>query len=139
MNEEKEIELTILDDVTEVKTDTIIEHWSTADEDKEGYLINTGGNRTLCEAQRHDGEWILYVVTNGNIQVFYEGSGDEIIELMTSENTLYHFSIFASSKYLAYAWGPSAIYYQKEYVKKRIVRSIINDDLKSFVKDEFGL
>lgn len=126
MNEQTEIELTILDDVTEVKTDTIIEHWSTADEDKEGNLINTGGDRTLCEAQKHDGEWILYVVTNGNNQVFYEGSGDDIIELMTSENTLYYF----------YSWGRRPIEYQKEYVRRRILGSIINDNLRSFVEDE---
>ena len=66
--------------------DTIINHWVTTDYNAEGYQMQNGADRTLCEGQTEDGEWILYAETNGNPVVLFEGEGEEFVELMTDAN-----------------------------------------------------
>jgi len=56
-----------------VVKDTIIKHWGTTDYNAEGYQLQNGTDRTLCEGQTEDGEWILFAETNGDPVVLFEG------------------------------------------------------------------
>ena len=75
----------ITDDLA-VFEDTIIKHWGTIDYNAEGYQLQNGADRTLCEGQTEDGEWILFAETNGNPAVLFEGDGEGFVELMTDAN-----------------------------------------------------
>lgn len=69
-----------------VKDDTIIKHWSTTDFNDDGYQLQNGTDRTLCEGQCESGEWILYADTNGDPVVLCEGEAEEFVSLMTDFN-----------------------------------------------------
>jgi hypothetical protein len=69
-----------------VLEDTIIKHWDTTDYNAEGYQLENGTDRKLCEGQTEDGEWILFAETNGNPVVLFEGEGEGFVKLMTNAN-----------------------------------------------------
>lgn len=78
--------LTYITNDLAIKDETIIRHWSTGDQDEQGYLVQNGTQRTLCEGQCESGEWILFADTNGDPVALYEGGGDEFIDLLTDDN-----------------------------------------------------
>lgn len=104
--------LTYITNDLAIKDESIIKHWDTTDFNAEGYQLQNGTDRTLCEGQTEDGDWILFAETNGGYAALYEGEEEEFIELMTDLN------------------GSQT----KEEVISLILNAIQNDDLKDWAK-----
>ena len=97
-----------------IKEESIIKHWDTTDYNAEGYQLQNGTDRTLCEGQTEDGDWVLFAETNSDPAVLFEGKGEEFIDMMTDIN------------------GSQT----KEEVIDLILSAIQNADLKDWMKGE---
>jgi hypothetical protein len=64
---------------------TIVRHTTTADFDRDGYLLNSGVNRTLCTAVSTKGELIIYAETNGDPVVLFEGHEVDFVRLISDQ------------------------------------------------------
>ena len=81
--------MTYLTNSLAVISDTIKRHWETSDLDEQGYLIQDGTQRTLCEGQLESGEWVVFADTNGDPVGLFEDAdaARDFIALLTSSNS----------------------------------------------------